>query len=206
MQLTGGILKWQSAVSLSDIVAILAFVIAAVTAILAYRQYRRAVITGRARFVLDLMQQWFSISEVRAMYYKIDYSHWRFDPKSYPMSADEPAIDQILFMLDIISHLLILGVISVNELSIFKFEALAVLRNEEIKKHLEWLESEGEKIGITRGSQYIYLPALESALTSGRATHMPQWPGIGRRSQSCQVHSPAGQIAAPEVPERRKEA
>jgi len=53
MQLNSGILKWQSAVSLSDIVAILAFVIAAVTAILAYRQYRRAVITGRARFVLD---------------------------------------------------------------------------------------------------------------------------------------------------------
>jgi uncharacterized membrane protein (DUF441 family) len=164
VQLSSGILKWQSAVSLSDIVAIIAFVVAAVTAILAYRQYRIIVVTNRARFALDFMQQWYANTKIREMYYRIDYEDWLFDPGSFPMSADEPAIDQILSMLDLVSHLLKLGILSRSELSIIKFEAIAVLENEEIQKYLKWLDSEGEKIGIAPGSTYIHLGELTSAL------------------------------------------
>jgi hypothetical protein len=164
MQVSSGILKWQSTVSLSDIVAILAFVIAAVTAILAYRQYRRTVVTDGARFTLDLIQQWYSNTEIREMYYRIDYEHWLFDPDSFRMSPDERAVDQILLMLDLFSHLLNLRILSQSDLSIIKFEAIAVLENEEIKKYRTWLESEGENIGIAPGSTYIHLDELLSAL------------------------------------------
>lgn len=164
MQLSSGTLKWQSAVNLSDLVAILAFVIAAVTAILAYRQYRRTVVTDRARFTLDFMQRWYSNSEIREMYYRIDYGHWIFDPDSFRMSADEPAVDQILFMLDLLSHLLKLGVLSRSELSIIRFEAIAVLENEDIKKYLRWLDSEGKNLRIKPGSTYIHFSELAAAL------------------------------------------
>jgi|HubBroStandDraft_4_1064222.scaffolds.fasta_scaffold996480_1 hypothetical protein len=164
MHLSSGILKWQSTVSLSDIVAITAFVIATVTAILAYRQYRITVVTNRARFTLDFMQQWYSNTEIRKMYYRIDYQRWLFDPDSFRMSADEPAVDQILFMLDLVSHLLKLGVLSRSELSIIRFEAIAVLENEEVKKYLKWLDSEGENMGIAPGSTYVHLGELISAL------------------------------------------
>ncbi len=118
MQLSIRPVTWDGAINLSDAVAILAFLVAAVTAILAYRQYRRTVITNRARFTLDFMQQWYSNTEIRKIYYRIDYEHWLFDPDSFRMSADEPAIDQILFMLDLLGHFLELRVLSRSELSI----------------------------------------------------------------------------------------
>jgi hypothetical protein len=84
MQLGSGPVIWESSINLAEIVAILAFVVAAVTAVLTYRQYRRTAVTNQARFTLDLMQEWYSNTKMRKLYYKLDYGRWRFDLDSFP--------------------------------------------------------------------------------------------------------------------------
>jgi hypothetical protein len=67
-------------------------------------------------------------------------------------------------MLDLVSHLLKMGILGRSELSIIRFEAIRVLENPEIIKYLRWLDEECESIGLSAESIYTNIGELVTAL------------------------------------------
>ncbi|RPF33802.1 hypothetical protein [Streptomyces sp. TLI_185] len=170
---------WNSEIRTSDIVAIVALVLAITTASFAYRQLRVARVnienvrkqlsetsrTNRARFLFDVVKWYLDDKSLREMFYRLDYGQWVFDPRTFPMSDEEPVIDHLLFVYDIVGYYAEAGVIDEEELPLIRFEASQVLRNAEIVKYLTWLDSEYEKVGVA-GEAYAHARKL-----SGRITH-----------------------------------
>ncbi|SEF23559.1 hypothetical protein SAMN05421837_102247 [Amycolatopsis pretoriensis] len=82
------------------------------------------------------------------------------------MSEDEPAIDHLLFVYDLIGYYTETGVIEEGELPIIRFEASRVLHNKQMVKYLTWLDSEYAAVGIT-GPAYAHARKLAERVNHG---------------------------------------
>ncbi len=154
-------------VRVSDIVALLALVVTFTIATFAYRQLRIVRQVNRARFLFDLLKWYLDDSDLRRMFYRLDYNHWTFDPRTFPMSEDEPWIDHILYIFDIVDHFVELGVIRDDEIPIIGFEASRVLKNPEIMSYLTWLDNEYRLVGV-KGPAYGGARKLVRRIEIGR--------------------------------------
>jgi hypothetical protein len=142
------IFHWDGSIKLSDIFVALGFTVTSVTALLAFRQFRMAAVTNRARFLLDIMRWHYDDQDLRSLFYRLDYHKWKFDAQSFPLSEDEPAIDHMLILYVIIGHFVRLGVLRKEEIPIIRFDASRVLRNPEIIKYLAWLDGQYKSVGV----------------------------------------------------------
>ena len=104
-------LRWNGEIKLTDLFVILGFTLTSATAYLAFRQFRMSAATNRARFLLDIMRWYYDNERLRSLFYRLDYDDWRFDAKSFPLSADEPTIDHMLFLYDIMGHFVLLDIL-----------------------------------------------------------------------------------------------
>ena len=171
-------LAWNGEIRTSDIIAAVAIALAIATATFAYRQLRIAKVnienvrkqlsetarTNRARFLFDLLKWYLDDKNLREMFYRLDYGEWTFDARTFPMSDDEPAIDHLLYVYDLIGYYAETGVIEDGELPIIRFEANQVLRNAEMVKYLTWLDSEYASVGVT-GPAYAHARRLAGRVT-----------------------------------------
>jgi hypothetical protein len=98
------------------------------------------------------------------MFYRLDYQSWTFDATAFPLSDDEPAIDHLLFVYDMVGYYAETGVIEEGELPIIRFEANQVLHNREIVKYLNWLDTEYTKVGVA-GPAYAHARKLAGRIT-----------------------------------------
>jgi hypothetical protein len=147
-RMVGHLVSWNGEVHPSDVLAVLALLITAGTVILLYRQVRIGVVANRARFLFDLVHWYYGNVALRHLYYQLDWRKWKFEPDTFPMSDDEPSIDHLLTMLDMVGHLIELNVLSVQELSILRFDMIRVVENPEVIKYLHWLDDECRSIGL----------------------------------------------------------
>jgi hypothetical protein len=145
---TAAVFRWNGEISFSDVFVVLGFTLTSITAILAFRQFRMATVTNRARFLLDIMRWYYDNQDLRDLFYRLDYNKWEFDAGTFPLSEDEPAIDHMLFLYEMIGHFMRLGVLKAEEIPIIRFEASRVLGNPQIVKYLTWLDSEYESVGV----------------------------------------------------------
>ena len=153
-------ITWNGEIHPSDVLTVLAVATTAVTVVLLYRQARTVVATNRARFLFDLLHWYFDNDKLRRLYYQLDWRKWKFDPDSFPMSEDEASIDHLMYLLDIVGHLLALKVIEVDELSIIRFDTTRVLENPEVIKYLAWLDDECRSIGLPPESIFVNVRTL----------------------------------------------
>lgn len=139
---------WNGEINASNIIAIIAILLAVTTASFAYRQLSETARTNRARFLFDILKWYLDDKGLRNMFYRLDYGIWKFDVSTFPLSDDEPAIDHLLYVYDVIGYYIEIGALNKEELPIIRFEANQVLHNPEIVKYLTWLDSEYEKVGV----------------------------------------------------------
>lgn len=135
-------------VRLSDLVALAALIVAGSAAFFGFRQLRVAAASNRARFLFDILRWHQDDPAVRAFFYRLDYNQWTFDPDTFPMSDDEPYIDRLLTLFDLVEHFIQIGVLKEAEVPIVQFEASQVMNNPQVRAYLRWLDTEFEKMGV----------------------------------------------------------
>ena len=116
---------------------------------LAYRQLRLGqeaqvlqANATRARFVLDLNQEFLRNDTERKFFYKLDYKEFTFDPDKFAESEDELELDRLLYKLSYVGKLLRDQVLSLEDVNNIRHIASRTLRNEEVLKYLRYLKEE----------------------------------------------------------------
>lgn len=117
--------------------------------ILAYRQLkegqkaqRQQASAMRARFVLDLNQEFLSNDAERDFFYRLDYKDFQFEPDTFAQSNDERQLDRLLYKLSYVGKLLRDGVVELDDVNNIRHIASRTLRNEEVIKYLRYLKEE----------------------------------------------------------------
>lgn len=117
--------------------------------LLAYRQLRIAkeaellqARATRARFVLDLNQEFLNNDAERDFFYKLDYQDFQFDSSTFAQSNDERQLDRLLYKLSYVGKLLRDGLVTLEDISNIRHIASRTLRNTEVIKYLRYLKEE----------------------------------------------------------------
>jgi hypothetical protein len=115
--------------------------------LLAYRQLRQGqraqqqqANATRARFVLDLNQEFLSNEGEREFFYRLDYRDFTFNPAAFAQSNDERQLDRLLYKLSYVGKLLRDGVVGLDDVNNIRHIASRTLRNEEVIKYLKFLQ------------------------------------------------------------------
>lgn len=139
---------FDSTFGIAEVVGFAALLVAAVAAVVALWQLRTMRRVNRARFLFDILKWYLDDNELRTMFYALDYHQWHFRPSDFVLSEEEPSIDKLLFVFEIVEHFIEIGVLKADEVPILRFEASRVLHNKEMVKYLDWLDLEYRKSGV----------------------------------------------------------
>jgi hypothetical protein len=155
-------LQWKPEVSIGDISTALSFLTAFVGLVFAAVQLRRSIVVQRARFLLDATERYFGDTDVRRLYYDIDYCRFRLEfvdgepanvqrgdqpPKPFIGSDEERLLDTLLYTFDVIGRIAESGALHGKEARLFAFQAERVFHNSEILRLLAWLDNERRRFG-----------------------------------------------------------
>jgi len=134
-------------VDLGNAVLAVLGLIGLVSIALAYRQLKegqraqhRQAIAMKARFVLDLNQEFLSSEAERAFFYQLDYRDFEFKPELFAQSNDERQLDRLLYKLSYVGKLLRDGVVGLDDVNDIRHIASRTLRNDEAIKYLKYLK------------------------------------------------------------------
>jgi hypothetical protein len=111
------------------------------------RQLRRSLHTSQADFLFKIITWYLDDPALRAFFYKLDYNQWKFDQRTFSGSDEEPLIDKMLYVFDLLERLIQSKQISQADLSILTFEASRVLHNPQVERYLTWLDDEYRQVG-----------------------------------------------------------
>jgi hypothetical protein len=163
--------------STANILTLVGILLTFASVTFAARQLQRSRRTNQAQFLFNITTWFLNDSDLRDIFYKLDYNMWEFDEKTFPGSEDEPKIDKMLFVFDLLEHLIESEHISVDDLRILAFEASRVLHNPEVKRYLNWLDSEYRLVGrptpAYARARKLAERLLATGLTGGTATTLP---------------------------------
>lgn len=134
--------------SVTDALALIGVLITSAGVIAAVIQIRANARAERARFLLEIIEQFFADEQSRALFHKLDYDEWRFDPAAFQASDNDRLIDQALYTLDIVGHMVRRGTLGMEEVRVLAFRIGRVLENPEVLKYLAWLDQEYERMGM----------------------------------------------------------
>lgn len=155
-------LEWRPDFRPADALTLIGFVFTVTALVFTGFQLRRNSLVQRAQFLLSATERYFADSEVRRLYYDIDYGQFtiqfndhepatfcrRGSPaKAFIGSDEERWLDNLLYTFDTIGRIVELRMLSWKEASIFAFQAVRVFQNATIQKYLEWLGNERRKFG-----------------------------------------------------------
>jgi hypothetical protein len=140
-------LEWNPEIKVGDILILIGFVFTTAGLIFAGRGIQQNTRAQRAKFLLEFTERYFSDSDIRRFYYKIDYNQFEFDLQRFIGSDEERWLDSLIYTFDLIGYLLKMGVLSTREVSIIAFQASRALRNSEVRKYLNWLDVEYKREG-----------------------------------------------------------
>jgi hypothetical protein len=96
----------------------------------------------RARFVLDLNQEFLANDAERNFFYKIDYKDFTFEPNAFAQSDDERQLDRLLYKLSYVGKLLRDGLVNLDDVNNIRHIANRTLHNAEVVKYLQYLKEE----------------------------------------------------------------
>jgi hypothetical protein len=135
-------LEWNPQVSIGDFLTIIGFAFTLIGLIFAVIEIRRNTRVQRAQFLLEFTERYFSDSDVRKFYYKLDYNEFELDFDKFIGSNEERWLDSLIYTYDIIGRLVKMKVLNTEEVDIIAFQASRVLKNSEVIKYLNWLDEE----------------------------------------------------------------
>lgn len=157
------LLRWDPGIGVGDIVTALGFFAAAFGLLFTGRQLRESTKVRRARFLLDATDRYFADSEVRRLYYDIDYGRFEIEfdtqgepatftrrdgkPQPFIGSAEERYLDSLLYTLDSIGRIVEIGALDSKEAKLFAFQASRVFHDPHVEQLLKWLDGERTRFG-----------------------------------------------------------
>jgi hypothetical protein len=155
-------LQWKSEIGVGDILTFLGFLAAAGGLVFTAVQLRLGTRVQRAQFLLDTTERYFADTDVRRLYYDIDYNKFSLafvggepntfqrgtnTPKPFIGSDEERWLDNLLYTFDVIGRVAELKALNSNEARLFAFQAARVFKNPDIVQYLAWLDKERIRFG-----------------------------------------------------------
>jgi len=140
----------------------------------AARELRQSRQTSQSEFLFNILTWYLNDPGLREFFYKLDYNRWKFDKNTFSGSEEEPHLDKMLYVFDLLERLIESKQISPNDLNIVSFEASRVLRNAQVERYLSWLDEAFREVGQL-GPAYAAARRLGNRLQYGeaRARHVP---------------------------------
>lgn len=169
-------LTWNPELRIGDIVAAVGFIVTIVSLWFAGRQLQQARLeqientrVQRANFLLEIMRRYFDDTDLLKFYYMLDYHDFHLDfeevegsgqyptqvryesgrpePHDFFRSQEELWLDNLIYQFDLIGHMVRMGVITPEEVSVIAFRASRVLENPSVRRYLDWLDREYSRLG-----------------------------------------------------------
>lgn len=137
----------MSGFGLSNLLTIMSLLLTAASVAYAGRELRQSRRTSQSEFLFNIMTWYLNDPDLRSFFYRLDYNSWRFDENTVSGSDEEPQLDKILFVFDLLGHLVDASNISQENLATIRFEASRVLHNPEVERYLSWLDKEYRQVG-----------------------------------------------------------
>lgn len=116
----------------------------------------------------DLIKELFDDSELRKFFYKIDYEKFHFSTnkeflENFKGSDDERRLDSLLFKYNYVGKLVRNKYLDIDDINFLIFPMLQVYNNIDVKRYLDWLDSENIRWGnqnYIRHGDYRWLMEL----------------------------------------------
>jgi hypothetical protein len=155
-------LRWSPDVNIGNILTFIGLLATALGLMFTARQLRNGIRVQRAQFLLQTTERYFKDTDVRRLYYDIDYNRFelRFvnnephefrrnsqDFKPFFGSEEERLLDTLLYTLDVIARVAELKAMDERESRLFAFQAARVFHNKQIAAYLDWLDKERVRFG-----------------------------------------------------------
>ena len=136
-------------IELGNAILVILALLGLLSVFLAYRQLKQGqdaqrvqANAMRARFVLDLNQEFLANDAERNFFYKLDYKDFKFEPNAFAQSDDERQLDRLLYKLSYVGKLLRDRLVNLEDVNNIQHIANRTLRNEEVIKYLQYLKEE----------------------------------------------------------------
>jgi hypothetical protein len=140
-------LRWNPEYDIGDVLTLVGFTFTILGLVFAGFELRRNARVQKAQFLLDITERYFSDTDVRKFYYKLDYNKFTLDFNKLIGSDEERWLDSLLYTFDLIGRLVKMRAVTGKEVDVLAFQASRVLRNSEVVKYLNWLDGEYEREG-----------------------------------------------------------
>lgn len=144
---------WNPDIRIGDVLTLFGFTLTAISLFFAGVSLRRNAKVQRAQFLLNITDRYFSDSDVRKFFYRLNYNQFEFDLQKFLDSDEERWLDSLLYTFDIIGRVVRMGVLTIKEVEIIAFQASRVLENPEVKKYLDWLDKDYQAIVARKAHQ-----------------------------------------------------
>lgn len=123
----------------ANIATALTFAIAAWQLRESNKQSKTAAIQKRSEYVIDLYNTFINDKDMIDIYYKIEYSEFRYDG-NFHGSDMEKQLDKLLGHFSNIGRLYNLGILAREDLKFLEYEFLVIYQNKNIQAYLKYLD------------------------------------------------------------------
>jgi hypothetical protein len=126
--------------TIGDLANMIAALAAAIGLLFTAWSLRVANFQRRVRIVSDAVSFLYAEPDISDIYYKIDYSNFKYNPDEFLGSTEERKLDHLLARLNVLAKQYQIGLIRTKDLDIIRYEYLMVFENEEVQKYLNHLD------------------------------------------------------------------
>jgi hypothetical protein len=144
--------------------------------LLAWWQLRKANQQSRAQFLVGLMAQRATDTAALDMFYRIEHKRFEFNESTFPQSADEKALDALLFSFAQVSTLYRMGTLTRRDLALIEYDLLRVYSNEEVQKYFSFLDRTPHGLATDEGDFSSYRQVAQSLIAEHTHKHRGQPP------------------------------
>jgi hypothetical protein len=104
------------------------------------KQTKKSAIQKRSEYVLDLYNAFVNDKDMIEIYYKLEYSEFRYDG-NFHGSETEKQLDKLLGHFSNIGRLYSLEILTRGDLKFLEYEFLVIYQNKNIQAYLNFLDS-----------------------------------------------------------------
>jgi hypothetical protein len=114
-----------------------------VTALGVFAAFRQVTISNnqkRADLILQLYSQFINDPDIQDLYYRIEYSTFKYDAATFHMSEDEKKLDKLLGLFSNIGKLYQMRIVKDVDLEFIKYEFQVLYEYREVQLYFETLD------------------------------------------------------------------
>ena len=127
-------------ITISDIINIALLMATTIGVFAAFRQIYISNKQKRADIILQLCNQFFQDKDMQDMYYKIEYSQFKYIVATFHTSEEERQLDKLLGLFSNIGQLYQMGIIKNKDLEFIKYEFQVIYEYPDVQSYFQTLD------------------------------------------------------------------